>query len=90
MKKRVGLLLAVLLILSLSLPVQAAQLVEKMNDLGLDAEKILNQTNGIYEQWGSGILEQIQETVQKSFMDSIRDFFADMISTVADFFKGLF
>ncbi|MCI6812992.1 MAG: hypothetical protein PUI41_00695 [Lachnospiraceae bacterium] len=90
MKKRLGLLFVVLLVLGMSLPVEAAGLADKMNDLGLDAEKLLHQANGLCEQWGKGILNTVQETIQKTFVDSVKDFFSDMTSTVVDFFKGLF
>lgn len=76
--------------LSLEQRQQILQVMEKIGELGLDPEKLLDQAKDMYEQWGTELLSNTQEAIKKTFMDSVKDFFSDMASTVTDFFKGLF
>ena len=66
------------------------QVVQKIKDLGLDPEKLLNHVENLYEEVGADLVEEAEETVKKSFVESVTGFFQDMGTRVKGFFVGIF
>ena len=66
------------------------QVMNKIKELGLDPEKLLNQAKDLYDRFGDELLNNAEEVIKNSFKDSISNFFTDMGSTVKDFFKNIF
>ena len=69
---------------------QILQVMEKITQLGLDPEKLLDQAKDMYEKWGTDLVNHTQEAIKKSVTESIESYFTDMVTTVKDFLKGLF
>lgn len=69
---------------------QILQVMEKITQLGLDPEKLLDQAKDMYEKWGTDLVNHTQEAIKKSVAESIQSYFTDMVTTVKDFLKGLF
>ena len=65
-------------------------MVQKIKDLGLDPEKLLNHVENLYEEVGADLVEEAEETVKKSFVESVTGFFQDMGTRVKGFFAGIF
>ena len=66
------------------------QVMQKIKDLGLDPEKLLDQTKDLYGKYGSELFENAEETVKQNFFDSITGFFDDMGTRVKGFFTDIF
>lgn len=66
------------------------QVVQKIKDLGLDPEKLLNHVEKLYNKVGVDLVEEAEETVKKSFVESVTGFFQDMGTRVKGFFTGVF
>lgn len=66
------------------------QVVQKIKDLGLDPEKLLNYVENVYKEVGADLVKEAGETVKKSFVESVTGFFQDMGSRVKGFFIGIF
>ena len=66
------------------------QVVQKIKDLGLDPEKLLNNVENLYKEVGADLVKDAEETVKKSFVESVTGFFQDMGSRVKGFFAGFF
>ena len=76
-------------------------LISKIKKLGIAPEYIMEQAVKIYEKYGADLKEEISENSQqiveetqnkiKEEIDkSIKDYFADMVSNVKMFFRGIF
>ena len=66
------------------------QVMQKIKELGLDPEKLLDQAQGMCEQLGDEVAGQAKETVKKSMENSITGFFHDMGSRIKGFFDSIF
>lgn len=66
------------------------QVMQKIKDLGLDPEKLLDQAKDLYEEYGSELFDNAQEVVKQSFFDSLTGYFDDMGTRVKSFFKDIF
>lgn len=66
------------------------QVMNKIKELGLDPEKLLEQAKDLYEKFGDELLTNAQEAVKQTFTESVKQFFADLGSTIKEFFAGFF
>lgn len=66
------------------------QVMQKIKDLGLDPEKLLGHIEDLYDEVGSDLVKEAEETVKRSFVDSVTGFFQDMGTRVKGFFTGIF
>lgn len=66
------------------------QVMNKIKELGLDPEKLLDQAKDLYEQFGDELIDNAQEAIKQSFKESISGFFTDMGDTVKNFFANIF
>lgn len=66
------------------------QVMNKIKELGLDPEKLLDQAKDLYEQFGDELINNAEEVIKQSFKESMSDFFTDLGSTVKDFFTNIF
>lgn len=64
--------------------------MKKIKELGLDPEKLLDQAKDLYSKYGDELLNNAQEVVKNSLIDSVKQYFSDFVSAVKDFFSGLF
>ena len=69
---------------------QILAVMEKIDKLGLDPEKLLDQAKDLYEKFGEEVVDKATDAVKKSVTDSIGDFFSEMVDEVVNFFKNLF
>lgn len=69
---------------------QILQAMQKIKDLGLDPEKLLDRVEKMYDDVGADLVEEAQETVKQSFADSVSGFFHDMGTRVKGFFANIF
>lgn len=69
---------------------QILAVMEKIDKLGLDPEKLLDQAKDLYEKFGEEVVDKAADAVKKSVTDSIGDFFSEMVDEVVNFFKNLF
>lgn len=69
-------------------------LLKKLDELGLDANYLIEQAGSLYEKYGLGIVENaneaINEAVGNAFMAVVKNIWQDIKSSVANFFKNLF
>ena len=66
------------------------QVIQKVKDLGLDPEKLLDQAKDLYDKFGDELVDNAEEVIKDSFKESISNFFTDLGSTVKNFFANLF
>lgn len=66
------------------------QVIQKIKDLGLDPEKLLGHIEDLYDEVGTELVEEAQEAVKQSFVDSVTGFFYDMGTRVKGFFTDIF
>lgn len=66
------------------------QVVHKIKELGLDPEQLLEQAQGLYEQFGDELIDNAEETIKKLFKESVSKFVSDFGSTVKNFFSNIF
>lgn len=66
------------------------QVVQKIKDMGLDPEKLLGHIEDLYDEVGSDLVKEAEETVKRSFVESVTGFFQDMGTRVKGFFTGIF
>lgn len=66
------------------------QVMQKIKDMGLDPEMILGHIESIYDDVGADLVEEAEEAVKQSFMDSVTGFFHDMGTRVKGFFTDIF
>lgn len=64
--------------------------MNKIKELGLDPEKLLDQAKGLYSQYGDELIDNASESIKNSLMDSVKEYFSDFTTTVKDFFTGFF
>jgi len=69
---------------------QILGVMEKIDKLGLDPEKLLDQAKDLYEKFGEEVVNKATDAVKKSVTESIGDFFSEMVDEVVNFFKNLF
>lgn len=74
----------------------------KINKLGLDPDRLLEQAKNLYDEWGEQILdsaqtaidekivEPVKEAMIESFKQAAADFFKELGESIKDFFTGLF
>lgn len=66
------------------------QVIQKIKELGLDPEKLLDRAEGLCEDAGTDVLGKVQETAKESFAESVSNFFQDMTTRVKGFFTNIF
>ena len=66
------------------------QVMQKIKDLGLDPEKLLDQAKDLYSQYGEELFENAGEVVKQSIGQSISNFFSDLGDRVKGFFTNIF
>jgi len=66
------------------------QVMHKIEELGLDPEKLLDQAKDLYNKFGDELINNAEEVIKNSFKESISNFFTDLGSTVKDFFANIF
>lgn len=64
------------------------QSIQKIKKLGLDPEKLLDQASKICEDTKQELIQETENKVKTSFVNSVTGFFRDMGSRVKDFFTG--
>lgn len=64
--------------------------MNKIKELGLDPEKLVDQAKGLYSQYGDELIDNASESIKNSLMDSVKEYYNDFVSTVKNFFSGLF
>ena len=80
---------------------QILEIVESIKKLGISPEYILQQAEKIYEKYGNGLKEEVQNAgkevveqaknkIQEEVKKSLVDYFSDMVQSVKSFFKGIF
>lgn len=66
------------------------QVMQKIKDMGLDPEKLLGHIEDLYDEVGSDLVKEAEETVKRSFVESVTGFFHDMGTRVKGFFTDIF
>lgn len=66
------------------------QVMQKIKELGLDPEKLLNQAQDLYKQFGDELFENAEEAVKQSVQNSVKGFFKDMGNRLKSFFSNIF
>ena len=69
---------------------QLIKLMEKIDNLGLSPEQLLEQAKDFYKKYGSELLSNAQETVKESVSKSISDYFSDMLERIKRLFHNFF
>ena len=69
---------------------QLIKLMEKIDNLGLSPEQLLEQAKDFYKKYGSELLSNAQETVKESVSKSISDYFSDMLERIKSLFHNFF
>ena len=69
---------------------EVLQIIQKIKDMGLDPELLLNHVEKLYDEVGADLVEEAEETVKQSFVESVAGFFHDMGTRVKGFFTGIF
>ena len=64
--------------------------MQKIKELGLDPEKLLDQAKDLYNKFGDELINNAEEVIKNSFKESVSNFFTDLGSTVKNFFANLF
>ncbi len=73
-------------------------LVNQLEDMGFDSEEILNNAEGMYQEYGSDMVNHVQELVTDAVKDSIGtiiknifvEFFRMLGESIKNFFTNLF
>lgn len=66
------------------------QVMQKIEELGLDPEKLLDQAQGLCEQLGDEVTSQAKEAVRETMENSITGFFQDMGKRIKGFLDSIF
>ena len=66
------------------------QVMQKIKELGLDPEKLLDQAQELYEQFGNELFENAEEAVKQSVENSVAGFFETMGNRIKGFFANIF
>lgn len=66
------------------------QLMQKIEELGLNPESFLQQVQDLYEQLAEELLADAKDAVKKSVENSVAGFFKDMGNRVKEFFANIF
>lgn len=66
------------------------QVMQKIKELGLDPEKLLEQAQDLYKQFGDELFENAEEAVKQSVKNSVTGFFEDMGNRLKGFFANIF
>lgn len=66
------------------------QVMQKIKELGLDPEKLLEQAQDLYDKFGDELLENAEEAVKESVSNSFSDYFNDFGKRVKDFWTNIF
>ena len=73
---------------------QIIGLLKKLDNLGLNADYLLEQAQYLYEKYGLSIVENaneaINEAVEGALTSAFKSFFENLTNAVSDFFKNLF
>jgi len=69
---------------------QVLGVMDKVNDLGLSPDTLLDQAEDLYQQFGEDFFDQAEEAVKKGVTDSVNDYFDDMEDEVTNFLDGVF
>lgn len=69
-------------------------LLKKLDELGLDANYLIEQAGSLYEKYGLSIVENaneaINEVVENAFFATVKNVWQDIKTSVTNFFKNLF
>lgn len=69
-------------------------LLKKLDELGLDANYLIEQAGSLYEKYGLGIVENaneaINEAVENAFAAAVKNVWQDIKTSVTNFFKNFF
>jgi len=63
--------------------------MHKIKELGLDPEKLLEQTKELYHKFGDELVSNAEEAVKQSFKKSVTGFFSDFGNRIKDFVLNL-
>lgn len=70
------------------------ELLKKLDNLGLNADYLLEQAQYLYEKYGLSIVENaneaINEAVEGALTSAFKSFFENLTNAVSDFFKNIF
>lgn len=66
------------------------QVMNKIKELGLDPEKLLDQAKDLYNKFGDELINNTEEIVKQTLKESVTNFFAEFGNTVKNFFTGIF
>lgn len=69
---------------------QLIKLMEKIDNLGLSPEKLLEQAKDFYKKYGSELFNDAQEKVKETVSNSILDYFSDMLERIKSLFHNFF
>lgn len=76
---------------------EAGELVaamEKLEDLGFSPEYIIDKTQGLYQEYGNGFVEHVDEVVtgavKNAASNAVSSFFTNLKNSVKNFFSNLF
>lgn len=69
-------------------------LLKKLDELGLDANYLIEQAGSLYEKYGLSLVENaneaINEAVENAFAAAVKNIWQDIKTSVSNFFKNLF
>ena len=66
------------------------KVAQKVKELGIDPEKLLDQAQDLSEQFGDELVDNAGEVVKQSVEKSVTGFFEDMGNRIRGFFANLF
>lgn len=69
---------------------QMVALMNKINELGLDPEMLLNQAKDLYDKYGNDLFENPDQAIKGILKNSVGSFFTKMGDSIVEFLKGLF
>lgn len=66
------------------------ELMNKINELGLDPEALLNQAKDLYQKYGNDLFENPDKAIGEIVKSAVSNFFTKIGDSIINFFKGLF
>jgi uncharacterized protein YpuA (DUF1002 family) len=69
---------------------QIVSLMDKIQKLGLDPEKLLEQAEDLYKKYGMDIVNHTEDAIKESVASSISGYFNGVVEQVKSFFTRLF
>lgn len=69
---------------------QLINLMEKIDNLGLSPEQLLEQAKDFYKKYGPELFNDAQEKVKETVSNSILDYFSDMLERIKSLFYSFF